>query len=166
MFNGSIYSVVYLQILRFYLGQQTYKLCWISLHIEQHINKINPPFLSNHLCKCNSISFSAIGCTECQCCHGPECPNLGGLPAISDTPIQSKAIATLPSSLKLQVDNNGTRKVVAGQKISCRTQFGPIDAPVTTENEVEDAERSSGRLLVKVWWPWFFLVGCSTLWIF
>lgn len=67
-----------------------------------------------------------LWCKECQISHGFECPKLGPIVTVEDSKVQTRAVATLPSGLRIE-SIDGSRQVVAAQPIAIRTLFGPLE---------------------------------------
>lgn len=79
-----------------------------------------------------------IGCEDCQHNHGLDCPKLGPAIRVEDRKVQTKAVATLPDNLSIQMIG-GSRRVIASEPIARRTQFGPLEAKIIHEEPVHVA---------------------------
>uniref|UniRef100_A0A3B3UQD1 PR domain zinc finger protein 10 n=1 Tax=Poecilia latipinna TaxID=48699 RepID=A0A3B3UQD1_9TELE len=74
-------------------------------------------------------------CEECNSSNPSDCPLHGPLHPIPNRPVLSKARASLPQILYIDRFLGG---VFSKRRIPKRTQFGPVEAPLVSQSELQD----------------------------
>ncbi|XP_014841111.1 PREDICTED: PR domain zinc finger protein 10 isoform X2 [Poecilia mexicana] len=77
----------------------------------------------------------ALWCEECNSSNPSDCPLHGPLHPIPNRPVLSKARASLPQILYIDRFLGG---VFSKRRIPKRTQFGPVEAPLVSQSELQD----------------------------
>ncbi|XP_008424694.1 PR domain zinc finger protein 10 isoform X2 [Poecilia reticulata] len=77
----------------------------------------------------------ALWCEECNSSNPSDCPLHGPLHPIPNRPVLSKARASLPQILYIDRFLGG---VFSKRRIPKRTQFGPVEAPLISQSELQD----------------------------
>uniref|UniRef100_M3ZZW6 PR domain zinc finger protein 10 n=1 Tax=Xiphophorus maculatus TaxID=8083 RepID=M3ZZW6_XIPMA len=98
----------------------------------------------------------ALWCEECNSSNPSDCPLHGPLHPIPNRPVLSKARASLPQILYIDRFLGG---VFSKRRIPKRSQFGPVEAPLVSQSELQDHNfklkvshvRADRRMLNDVW---------------
>ncbi|XP_013884751.1 PR domain zinc finger protein 10 isoform X2 [Austrofundulus limnaeus] len=77
----------------------------------------------------------SLWCEECNCANPSECPLHGPLHPVPNRPVLSKARASLPQILYIDRFLGG---VFCKRRIPKRTQFGPVEAPLVPQSELQE----------------------------
>ncbi|XP_028320793.1 PR domain zinc finger protein 10 isoform X1 [Gouania willdenowi] len=77
----------------------------------------------------------SLWCEECNCANSSVCLKHGPLHPIPNRPVISKARASLPLVLYVDRFLGG---VFSKRRIPKRTQFGPVEAPLVSQGELQD----------------------------
>uniref|UniRef100_A0A1A8MYB6 PR domain zinc finger protein 10 n=1 Tax=Nothobranchius pienaari TaxID=704102 RepID=A0A1A8MYB6_9TELE len=77
----------------------------------------------------------SLWCEECNSANSMDCPMHGPLHPIPNRPVLSKARASLPQILYIDRFLGG---VFSKRRIPKRTQFGPVEAPLVPQSELQD----------------------------
>ncbi|XP_037829546.1 PR domain zinc finger protein 10 isoform X2 [Kryptolebias marmoratus] len=77
----------------------------------------------------------SLWCEECNCANPSDCPLHGPLHPIPNRPVLSKARASLPQILYIDRFLGG---VFSKRRIPKRTQFGPVEAPLVPQSELQE----------------------------
>ncbi|KAL5016051.1 hypothetical protein ScPMuIL_005640 [Solemya velum] len=86
------------------------------------------------------LAFEELWCQNCGKSYMGQCDKHGSFHEVSDMPIPSKAVLTMPRELVLKNVKCGTERVpgvFAKRAITNRTQFGPVDCPPKFEEKEE-----------------------------
>ena len=75
------------------------------------------------------------GCEECNIANPSVCLKHGPVHPIPNRPVMSKARASLPLILYINHFLNG---VFTKRRIPKRTQFGPVEAPLVPQSELQE----------------------------